>query len=86
MTLHVTLCGKKKKLLDRGREDYSDLFKRAFVLYFFEHGCCNYMWLTPCYPSLSYTLWFSRFLQGLKGKLMLLQMHVFLLFLIAGIY
>lgn len=27
--------------------------------------------------SLSYTLWFGRFLQGFKGKLMLLQMHVF---------
>lgn len=29
-------------------------------------------------PSLSYTLWFGRVLQGFKGKLMLLQMHVFL--------
>lgn len=40
-------------------------------------------------PSLSYTLWFGRVLQGFKGKLMLLQMHVFFVlfcFLIAGIY
>lgn len=44
--------------------------------------------LSPSYPSHSYTLWFDRVLQGFKGKLMLLHLHVFLfvLFLIAGIY
>lgn len=37
-------------------------------------------------PSLSYTLWFGRFLQGFKGKLMHVVLFFFVCFLIAGIY
>lgn len=79
---------KKKSGFSTGGEKIIQISSNTpLFLYLFEHGCCNYIWLTPCYPSLSYTLWFGRFLQGLKGKLMLLQMHVFFLFfLIAGIY
>lgn len=40
MTLHVTLWLKEKKVwfLDRGREDFSDLFKHTFVFVVFGGG------------------------------------------------
>lgn len=85
MMLHVTLWLKEKTkrtvwFLDWGREDFSDLFEHTFVFFRLVSlitGVVIIFGLHPAgLPSLSYTLWFGRFLQGFKGKLMLLQMHV----------
>lgn len=81
----MSLCGwgeegkKKKSLVSRPgeREEYSDLFKHTFC-FCNSLNTGNYIWLTSCYPFLSYTLWFDRFLQGLKGKLMLFTDACFL--------
>lgn len=88
MTLHVTLWLKEKKVwfLDRGREDFSDLFKHTFVFVVFWGGglvslitgVVIIFGIHPAVlPSLSYTLWFGRFLQGFKGKLMHVVLFLF---------
>lgn len=88
---------KKKSLVSRPGERrlFRSLQTRLCFGDSLKHGCCNYIWLTPCsppLPSLSPTHcglvdFYKVFFFFLKGKLMLLQMHVFfVLFLIAGIY
>lgn len=83
---HFVVERKKVWFLDRGREDFSDLFKHTFVFVVFCGGRVLVSLIVgvviifgihpAVLPSLSYTLWFGRFLQGFKGKLM----HVVLFF------
>lgn len=64
------------RFLSWGREGYSDLFKHAFCFCNpLNTGVVIISGLHPANPSVPYTLWFDRFLQRSKGKL--LQMHVF---------
>lgn len=82
MTVHVTLWLKEEKkkvwFLDRGERR---LFRSLQTCLCFcnpsNTGVVILFGLHPSNPSSPYTLWFDRFLQGLKGKLMLLQVHVF---------
>lgn len=89
MTLHVTLWLKEKKsgFLTGGEKIFQISSNTPlFLLFFFGGGglvslivgVVIIFGIHPAVlPSLSYTLWFGRFLQGFKGKLM----HVVLFFL-----
>lgn len=92
MTLHVTLWLKEKKSgFSTGGEKIFQISSNTplFLLFFLGGGrggglvslivgVVIIFGIHPAVlPSLSYTLWFGRFLQGFKGKLM----HVVLFFL-----
>lgn len=88
MTLHVTLWLKEKKSgFSTGGEKIFQISSNTplFLLSFLGGGLVSLIvgvviifGIHPAVlPSLSYTLWFGRFLQGFKGKLM----HVVLFFL-----
>lgn len=87
MTLHVTLWLKEKKSgFSTGGEKIFQISSNTplFLLFFLGGGLVSLIvgvviifGIHPAVlPSLSYTLWFGRFLQGFKGKLM----HVVLFF------
>lgn len=62
----MSLCGggeEKSGFWTGGEKIISISSHTPWFLCLFEHGCCNYIWHTPCYPSLSYSLWFGLFLQ-----------------------
>lgn len=85
MTLYVTLRFKNNN--NKKKSGFSTEFSRLCFFDFLNMGVVITFGLHPAIlSSLSYTLWFDRFLQGFKGKLMLFSDACFVLFLIAGIY
>lgn len=53
----MSLCGLEKKpgFWTGGEKILQISSNMPLFLLLFEHGCCNYVWLTPCAPSLSPT-------------------------------
>lgn len=80
MTVHVTLWLEEKGVfLDWGREDHSDLIKHVCFCNPLNTRVVIISGLLPANPPQP-TLSVCPFPQGLKGKLMLLHMHVLLCF------